>query len=192
MISIWKLEEVWTLHRVGCQAKLNNRWRRSLVREVTKTPMVTLTQLQRLSVESGAPSRRTTISAILHQSRLYVRLARRMLLLSKRHITARLRDSQTMINKIICLNRDWTVSLNVKLHVWRKPRNAYHLANIISIVKYSGRSIILLGKMNFAKYRHPWLKPSPECCEPPDKGSSSNEPKPIAQVFKHKMQGIMR
>ena len=42
--------------------RLNNWGRRALVREVTKNPMVTLTELQSYSVEMGEPSRRTTIS----------------------------------------------------------------------------------------------------------------------------------
>ena len=63
---------------------------RALVREVTKNPMVTLTEFQRSSVEIGEPSRRTTISAALHQSALYDRVAGRKPLLIKMHMTARL------------------------------------------------------------------------------------------------------
>ena len=65
---------------------------------------VTLTELQSSSVEMGEPSRRTTISAALHQSGLYGRVARWKPLLSKGHMTARLefakrhlKDSQTII-----------------------------------------------------------------------------------------------
>ncbi|KAK6315320.1 hypothetical protein J4Q44_G00148490 [Coregonus suidteri] len=65
-----------TLPRAGRPAKLSNRGRRALVREVTKNPMVTLTELQSSSVEMGEPSRRTNISAALHQSGLYGRVAR--------------------------------------------------------------------------------------------------------------------
>ena len=80
-----------------------------MVREVTKKPMVTLTESsQSSSVEMGEPSRRTTIFAALHQSGLYVRGARRKPLLSTRPMTARLefsnrhlKDSQTMRNKIL-------------------------------------------------------------------------------------------
>ena len=57
-----------TLPRAGCLAKLSNRGRRDLVREVTKNPMVTLTEL---SVEMEEASRRTTISAALHPSSPY-------------------------------------------------------------------------------------------------------------------------
>jgi hypothetical protein len=76
------------LPTAGCRAKLSNRGRRALVREMTKNPMVTLTELQ--SVEMGEPSRRTTISTALHQSGLYGKLARWKPLLSKRHMTAHL------------------------------------------------------------------------------------------------------
>ena len=48
-----------TLLRAGCPAKVSNRGRRALVREVT------LTELQRSSVEMGEPSRKTTIYAAL-------------------------------------------------------------------------------------------------------------------------------
>jgi hypothetical protein len=58
-----------------------------LVREVTKNLLATLTELQSSSVEMGEHSRRTTISAALHKSGLYGRVARRKPLLSKRHMT---------------------------------------------------------------------------------------------------------
>ena len=61
-----------------------------MVREVTKNPKVTMTELQSSSVEVGEPSRRTTISATLHQSGLHGRVARRKPLLNKRHMTAQL------------------------------------------------------------------------------------------------------
>ncbi|KAI3357230.1 hypothetical protein L3Q82_015687 [Scortum barcoo] len=41
--------------------------------EVTKNPIVTLSELQRTSVERGEPSRRTNISVAIHQSGLYVK-----------------------------------------------------------------------------------------------------------------------
>ena len=77
--------------RAGLPAKLSNWGRRTLVREVTKNPMVTLTELQSSPVEMGEPSRRTTISEALHQSGLYGRGARRKPLLSKRHMAAHLK-----------------------------------------------------------------------------------------------------
>jgi hypothetical protein len=68
--------------------------------------MVTLPELQSSSVEIGELSQRTTISAALHQSGLYGRVARQKPLLSKMHMTAllefakrHLKDSQTIRNK---------------------------------------------------------------------------------------------
>ena len=77
-----------------------------MVREVTKNPMVTLTEVQSPSVEMGIPSRSLNISAALHQG-LYGRVARWKPLFSNRHMTAHLefakrylKDSQTMRKKI--------------------------------------------------------------------------------------------
>ena len=97
-----------------------------MVREVTKKPMVTLTELQSSSVEMGEPSRRTTISAALYQLGLYGRVARRKTLLSKRHMTAllkfakrHLKDSQNRRKKIIWSDETKTelFGLNAKHHV---------------------------------------------------------------------------
>jgi hypothetical protein len=128
--------------------------------------MITLTELKSSSLEMGEPSRRTNISAALHQSGLYGRVARRKPLLRKRHMTAHLefakrhlKDSQTMRNKIEFCNVNVT---------WRKPGITHHLPNTIPIVKQGGGSIMLLGcfsavetgrlvriegKMNGTKYR---------------------------------------
>ncbi|KAK3552214.1 hypothetical protein QTP86_005893 [Hemibagrus guttatus] len=120
-----------TLPRAGHLVKPSDRWRRALVREVTKNLMVTLKELQHFSVERGEPSRRTTISAELHQSGLYGRVARWKPLLSKRHMTAHLefakrhlKDSQTTRNKILWSDgtKNELFGLNGKRHVWRKPK----------------------------------------------------------------------
>ena len=74
MEVIWN-QQVWNLPRPGRLAKWRNQGRRALLREVTKTPMVTLSELQSSSVKKREPYRRTIISAAL---------------ISKRHMTARL------------------------------------------------------------------------------------------------------
>ena len=68
----------------------SNRERRALVREVNKNLMVTLAELQSSSVEMGETSRRTTISALFHQSGFYGRVARWKPLLRKRLMAAHL------------------------------------------------------------------------------------------------------
>jgi transposase len=66
ILKLKKFGATKTLPRAGRPAKLSNQWRRVLVREVTKNPIVTVTELQSSSVEMGEPSRRTTISAVLN------------------------------------------------------------------------------------------------------------------------------
>ncbi|KAG2458309.1 TC1A transposase, partial [Polypterus senegalus] len=148
IIRKWKkFKKTRTLPRAGRPSKLSNWGRRALVREVTRNPMVTLSELQRSSVERGEPSRRTTISAAIHQSGLYGRVARRKPLLSKRHMAAclefakrHLKDSRTMRNKIL-----WSECVNARCHVWRKPSTTHHQANTIPTVKHGGGSIMLWG-----------------------------------------------
>ncbi|KAG2465191.1 TC1A transposase, partial [Polypterus senegalus] len=149
-----KFETTRTLPRAGRPSKLSDQGRRALVREVTKNPMVTLSELQRSSVEKGEPSRRTTISAAIHQSGLYGRVARRKPLLSKRHMAAHLefakrhlKDSQTMRNKILWSD-ETKIELfgaNARRHIWRKPGTTHHEANTIPTVKHGGGSIMLWG-----------------------------------------------
>ena len=83
VLQLNKFETTKSLLRADLPAKLSNQGR-ALVREVTKNPMVFLTELQNSFVEMGEHSRWTTISAALHQSGLYGRVARQKPLLSKR------------------------------------------------------------------------------------------------------------
>ncbi|KAG2467943.1 TCB1 transposase, partial [Polypterus senegalus] len=174
IIHKWKkFETTRTLPRAGRPSKLSDRGRRALFREMTKNPMVTLSGLQRSSVERREPSRRTTISAAIHQSGLYGRVARRKPLVSKRHMAAclefakrHLMDSQTMRNKILWSDETniGLFGVNARRHIWRKPGTAHHQANTIPTVKHGGGSIMLWGagtgrlvrikgKMTAAMYR---------------------------------------
>ncbi|KAL1254342.1 hypothetical protein QQF64_016571, partial [Cirrhinus molitorella] len=83
-----------TLSRAGRPAKLSYWGRRALVREVKKNPKITVAELQRCSREIGESCRKSTITAALHQSGLYGRVARRKPLLSARHMKARMKDSK--------------------------------------------------------------------------------------------------
>ena len=60
-----KFGTTMTFPIAGRLAKLSNWGRRALVRDMTKNPMVTPTELQCFSVEMGKTSRRTPISAAL-------------------------------------------------------------------------------------------------------------------------------
>ncbi len=90
-----------TLPRAGRPAKLSYRGRRALVREVKKNPKITVAELQRCIREMGESCRKSTITAALHQSGLYGRVARRKPLLSARHMKKHLKDSKMVTNKIL-------------------------------------------------------------------------------------------
>ena len=133
-----------------------------MVSEVTKNPM----ELQSSSVEMGEPSRRTAISAALHQPGFYGRVASRKPMTHDRLLGVCQKvpkDPKTMRNKIIWSDatKIELFGLNAKRHVWRNPC-------IIPTVKHGGGSIMLSGcfsvagtgrlvriegKMNGEKYR---------------------------------------
>lgn len=86
-------------------------------------------------VEGGEPRRRVTISAAIHQSDLYGRVARWKPLLSERHM----KRPQAMRNKTLLF---WTkidfFGVNTRSHVWWKPGFAHHQVDTIPTVKHCG------------------------------------------------------
>ena len=89
--------------------------------------MTTLTELQSYFAEMGEPVQKTTVSAALHKSRLYGRVASPKSLLRKRHMTTHLefakrhgKDTESMRQKIL-----W--SDETKIELWPECK-ALHLA----------------------------------------------------------------
>ncbi len=138
--------------------------------EVKKNPKITVAELQRCIREMGESCRKSTITAALHQSGLYGRVARRKPLLFSSLLKKHLKDSKMVTNKILWSDETKIelFGLNSKRYVWRKPGTAHHLSNTVPTVKHGGGSIMLWGcfsaagtgglvaiegKMNAAKYR---------------------------------------
>ena len=115
--------------------------------------MVTLTELFSSSVEMGKPFRKTTISAALHQSGLYGRVARRKPLLYSMHITARLEFAKghlktlTKRNKILWSDETKIelFGLNAKPHFWSAKPHFWRKPGTIPMVKHSVGTIMLWG-----------------------------------------------
>ena len=117
------------------------------------------------------------MSAALHKSRLYGRVARRNPLLRKRHMTAcqefakrHVKESESMRQNIM-----WSDEMKIELfgliakcYIWRKLSTAHHPSNTIHTMKHcdgsimlwgcflttvAGRLVRIEGTMNGAKYR---------------------------------------
>ncbi len=159
-----------TLPRAGRPAKLSYRGRRALVREVKKNPKITVAELQRCIREMGESCRKSTITAALHQSGLYGRVARRKPLLSARHMKAcmefakkHLKDSKMVTNKILWSDETKIelFGLNSKRYVWRKPGTAHHLSNTVPTVKHGAGGVFQLqGQDDWLQSRERSMRPS--------------------------------
>jgi hypothetical protein len=144
MLLKWKtFGTTKTLPRAGRQAKLSNRGRRALIREVTKNPMVILTALEFVCGDGRTFQMDNNLCSTNNQAFMVewpdgspsVRHTTARLEFAKRHL-----KTQIMINKILWSDKTKIelFGLNAKRQVWRKP-------STISTVKQGGGSIKLWG-----------------------------------------------
>ena len=105
-----------TLPRAGCLTNLSNQTRRTLVKEVTKNPMTTLTELQSFLAEMGEPAGKRSLCST-SKSRLYGRVARWKLLLRKRQhawsLQKHMKDSESIRQNTLWSNE-------TKFELWPK------------------------------------------------------------------------
>ncbi len=157
-----------TLPRAGRLAKLSYRGKRALVREVKKNPKITVAELQRCIREMGESCRKSTITAALHQSGLYGRVARRKPLLSARHMKARIEDSKMETNKILWSDETKIelFGLNSKRYVWRNQAllitcpKQYQQWSMVVAASCCGGVFQLQGQDDWLQSRERWMRPS--------------------------------
>ncbi len=140
-----------TLPRAGRPAKLSYRGRRALVREVKKNPKITVAELQRCIREMGESCRKSTITAALHQSGLYGRVARRKPLLSARHMKARMEDFLALILSGMCgENQALLITCPIQSQQW----------SMVVAASCCGGVFQLQGQDDWLQSRERWMRPS--------------------------------
>ena len=118
--------------------------------------MVTLTELQKSSVEMGEPSRRTTISEALHQSGLYGGVARQKPLLSKRHICVWCQNTR-IVPKCDCYATGKLTLVNPGTLYYNSLNSASLIQIRISQIHFCRQFTFeaLLSQTNFSRRREP-------------------------------------
>ncbi|CAJ0954523.1 unnamed protein product [Ranitomeya imitator] len=143
-----------SLQRPGQPLKVSSRAEARLVRRVKANPRTTRKELREDLMAVGTLVSVNTISNVLHRNGLRSRRARKVPLLSKRHVKARLQfahdhleDSETDWFKVL-----WSDETKIEIFganhtrdVWRLDGTAYDPKNTIPTVKHGGGSIMLWG-----------------------------------------------
>ncbi|CAJ0968241.1 unnamed protein product [Ranitomeya imitator] len=143
-----------SLPRPGQPLKVSSRAEARLVRRVKANPRTTRKELREDLMAVGTLVSVNTISNVLHRNGLRSRRARKVPLLSKRHVKARLQfghdhleDSETDWFKV-----RWSDETKIEIFganhtrdVWRLDGTAYDPKNAIPTVKHGGGSIMLWG-----------------------------------------------
>lgn len=127
---------------------------RRMVREATKSPRITVKELQALVASWGHQVSKSTIRRHLHNHSLIGRVARRKPFLTTRHRRKRLEFAKRHLhydwNKVL-----WSDETKIERfcqiqhrHVWRRNRDAYKEKHLIPTVKYGGGSVMFWGCFN--------------------------------------------
>ncbi|KAI4888766.1 hypothetical protein NFI96_007999, partial [Prochilodus magdalenae] len=153
IIRKWKAYGA-SVNRPGQPFKVSSRAEARLVRTVKADPRITRRELQEDLMAVGTLVSIHTMSNVLHRNGLRSRRARKVPLLSKRHVKARLQfahdhleDSEADWFKVL-----WSDETKVEVfdanqtrNIWRQDGTAYDPKNTIPTVKHGGGSIMPWG-----------------------------------------------
>ena len=178
IIRKWKeYQTTENLPRTGAPKKISTRALNHITRIVSKKPQTTRKELVEELEAVGTSVSKHTVSNALRERGLRSSKARKVPLLSKRHIEARKIFATTFITKPedYWYSVLWSDETKIELfnhcyrrQVWRKRKEAFNPKNTIPTVKFGGGSImvwgcfsgngtgclqIIKGRMNGAMYR---------------------------------------
>ena len=124
------------------------------MREATKSPRITVKELQALVVSLGHQVSKSTIRHHLHNHSLIGRVSSRKLFLTTSHRRKCLEFAKRHLhydwNKVLWSDETKTESFcQVQhWHVWHRNRDAYKEKHLIPTVKYGGGSVMFWGCFN--------------------------------------------
>ena len=135
----------------GAKFILPPRTVRRMVREIKRSPKLTVTELQQMVASWGHKVSKSTIRRCLHANKLFGRHARRKPFLTRNHKRKRLEFAKRYWG----FNWDrvlWSDETKIELFgnkhskwVWRTTKDAHAEKHLIPTVKYGGGSVMLWG-----------------------------------------------
>ena len=164
VVRKWKSHQTYeTLHRTGRPSKIPESGKRLLIRKVKCNPFIRRAELQASLESEGISVCKSTISNTLHHSGLQGRVPRKVPLLKKRHVKARLAYAKQMLAKPseFVDNILWSDETKIELfgqnqwtHVWRRNGTVYSPNNTKPTVKFGSGSIMLWACFSSAGTGH--------------------------------------
>ena len=153
IIRKWKeYQTTNTLPRTSAPKKISTRALNHMTRIVSKKPPTTRKELVEELQAVGTSVSKHTVSNALRERGLPYSKARKVPVLSKRHIEARKIFATTFITKPVDYWHSvlWTDETKIELfnnfyrcQVWRKRKEAFNRNNTIQTFKFGGGSIVL-------------------------------------------------
>jgi transposase len=145
---------ITNIPRTGRPRKLNESNSRWISRKVQKDPFITRSEIQTDLKGAGIDVSKDTISRALNRTGLISRSPRKVPLLKRQHVKARLKFVETYEEKRrefwekVIWSDETKIELfgrNTATRVWRKNGTAHNIQNTIPTVKFGGGSIMVWG-----------------------------------------------